>query len=1664
MLGKRFVTCVLCMLVIASTLFVFSTMKNKDITASGDSEPGGNTGMGLNYTYMWKVTTALADIAHRYEPGEIPKGRAFGSKGCELLARDIIYKEMIQNLTPTLTNIKKDKLGPLENFPNHNYTSTVDVVDYQLTIEHPDYVENTNLPRDVPWTECFPIASGVPDIFTGELTHNYEMKESEDVHVIKPLIDYMPVGCPVTNEYKNVISSPMHDVDLIFGNVSLIDNSNELPDDQFGRVFLINNTISNLNILDNITADAAVVLIPPEEKETGITNVTKYTYPIQKINSTDENLTNITERLRNGEDIYAQTIFNSNTITFCYNLSGIVWPDHNFIFIVKLNTTTESIFGKPLDTDLQRQSWGIGGYLWLATGFYRWQNKLHPNYHCKGFIIYSEKEDGTHYQMMINVKAWYRISISFPCLPVYSVNRSIGEFLDEYTGCCCNTVTGFINQMYYKENHGENPNVGIEAYDIAGNITIPKSPDNKIVVISNRHDSFWGECSLDSGAGAGIVLGIAKYFKEHQITPKYNLTFLQTTGEEYGFRGAQFYSDNHSASNIFLFLGVDQLGMEQEGTYLNFNYKYPSTRSIVMAIVNDSHYDQRTKYGVVHNTEYNPSGDYGDGTEDLVWRQRNFPPNYYDCDTIMINKEGWNSHHQTGMNFAEGDSLKNTNRSDLNVTFELFWNITKYFCVNPDCWFSNVSFKAVDSPNDGDTLNDSIQANFTVYTILPTDKVRVKLFYNVNGNPESANNYYSGTDYVLTSDGIQRTLSFSIPDTVSQGNFSVFLRLYNSTGRINDIIGMSGTNYNATSNTSNTTHLYHPLGYTKIGNSYKCVDDNISGSVFTANENGRAENITAFINQAYMSPGPYKCMLYRASDGALIGNTTSDWVSLPQGDPESSSWWAVFNFTGDKPYLVKGTQYVITCWGDSPYSRVYYDGSGSSETGRYYYQPYGDPPSQLNFSDEPRYYSLYCSYTPDIPRITDVVANPYTVGFGYNITISANVTAQNGVNLVKVQINTPEGGLGVNNYTMSHTSGDTYQYVVSNTWSLGQYNYTIWAIDNMSNVNSSTGHHFHVSAEAQISIATLKESYTNDEFINLTDPPDPPENLTVIGRGLTWDKYYNATSGCNVLEVSTGPINYLNDNDTWMPINSSFYQLTTNHPAYTYGYRIGNDRGLFGVFFKTNAQNSWPVAFAYNRSDDPATHVIRSKLVGVGYLDPQSNWSYQYLQNVQSSQGQFTGNTAMYADVFTGTNVTWSYGNTRLKEEIMLSNTTKTMLQNHPPSSYGLHDTSSYLVFITKLDHQNLNLYNASGMLSGNVTISDAGVEFKDALGQFKCTLPLGEAYESNNESVREKLTYRIIHLNGNTYLLSGLKLSDLNTMTFPVVIDPTITVNASTSDGYLYHFSTNYLNSWNASTSNGFTDATHITIGQKKQSSTYYIDRGFVFFNTSTLPTNAYIDNASLSLYKSSDSSTTDFLITIQNGQPTYPHDPLQSSDYNKAHYSGNGGALNTSGLGNGYNNISLNNNGISWINRTGWTKLCLRSSRDINGNTPTGDEYVTVYASEQGSGYQPKLIITYRNQSKIKNTGSTSFKGYLLVQVQFYDSKQGLWVSDITPVNETFPRTINISGQLALDQIFNGGVKASDLLHGAGTYRVYTAFRDPTGAILKTGTESGGGVGGVC
>jgi hypothetical protein len=180
------------------------------------------------------------------------------------------------------------------------------------------------------------------------------------------------------------------------------------------------------------------------------------------------------------------------------------------------------------------------------------------------------------------------------------------------------------------------------------------------------------------------------------------------------------------------------------------------------------------------------------------------------------------------------------------------------------------------------------------------------------------------------------------------------------------------------------------------------------------------------------------------------------------------------------------------------------------------------------------------------------------------------------------------------------------------------------------------------------------------------------------------------------------------------------------------------------------------------------------------------------------------------------------------------------------------------------------------------------------------------------------------------------------------------------TYDGYMLAGGANYATVQATANANSVSDTdTYFYVGQYDFSNVYSCERAFLMYDTSALAGKT-ITNAYLNIYGGLDQSDTDFNITVTNGAPTYPHNPVVLGDYSISHYAGNGGALSTTTFVIGYNMLGLNANGISWINNAGITKLTLVSSRDVAANTPSGFEHVIIYASEQGANYKPQLVVS--------------------------------------------------------------------------------------------------------
>lgn len=206
--------------------------------------------------------------------------------------------------------------------------------------------------------------------------------------------------------------------------------------------------------------------------------------------------------------------------------------------------------------------------------------------------------------------------------------------------------------------------------------------------------------------------------------------------------------------------------------------------------------------------------------------------------------------------------------------------------------------------------------------------------------------------------------------------------------------------------------------------------------------------------------------------------------------------------------------------------------------------------------------------------------------------------------------------------------------------------------------------------------------------------------------------------------------------------------------------------------------------------------------------------------------------------------------------------------------------------------------------------------------------------------------------------------LVSCNSMVTPVNENSsyTFTGYSNTNDGYLQTFGSGVT----------YSVAHNLTYADRVDTSSYYgfigqnfpechchyiLIRSFVYFDTSSIPTDAIITSATLSLYfilMINDAYVpTDFDIVIRNGQPVYPHEPLEANDFYYLYYSGNGGSVNTNGLSfNSYTNMEMNETGKNWIQK---------GSGDINKTAPTGEELIAIYLSEEGMGYKPKLVANY-------------------------------------------------------------------------------------------------------
>ncbi len=276
-----------------------------------------------------------------------------------------------------------------------------------------------------------------------------------------------------------------------------------------------------------------------------------------------------------------------------------------------------------------------------------------PN--CKGLIFFDS--DNNTYNMG---------AASYCPIPIIRVNRSIGYEI--FKNSKDYEIDFYINQKW---------NESVDSYNVIGQIN-GTNPD-KTIILSCLYDSWWCQGTADSAIGMAMVLGVAKYYKEHNITPNCNLRFVGFCGEEQGLRGAYFHEAVCRNENITTVIDLNQLGFTQiePRLRLDIHTNNKSLNCTLAEITNRSNYVNRTDNVSDFNIYYRVDG--GPPSNSRAFTIAN-NKNLRTCDTVLFVKEGnWIYHHRDGQNHQEGDVIKYFNWTDTSVTSEIVYNVTHYF-------------------------------------------------------------------------------------------------------------------------------------------------------------------------------------------------------------------------------------------------------------------------------------------------------------------------------------------------------------------------------------------------------------------------------------------------------------------------------------------------------------------------------------------------------------------------------------------------------------------------------------------------------------------------------------------------------------------------------------------------------------------------------------------------------------------------------------------------------------------------------------------------------------------------------------------------------------------------------------------------------------------------
>ena len=117
--------------------------------------------------------------------------------------------------------------------------------------------------------------------------------------------------------------------------------------------------------------------------------------------------------------------------------------------------------------------------------------------------------------------------------PGFSINGSSGMWLKRYLKLGYIVKADICSEWTWKH---------VDSWNVIGEIP---GRSKKIAMICVLYDGWWSQATADDAVGVGLMLGIAKYIKDHNLIPWLTLKFIAWGGHEWYFRGGKSYIKTH---------------------------------------------------------------------------------------------------------------------------------------------------------------------------------------------------------------------------------------------------------------------------------------------------------------------------------------------------------------------------------------------------------------------------------------------------------------------------------------------------------------------------------------------------------------------------------------------------------------------------------------------------------------------------------------------------------------------------------------------------------------------------------------------------------------------------------------------------------------------------------------------------------------------------------------------------------------------------------------------------------------------------------------------------------------------------------------------------------------------------------------------------------------